>query len=235
VEAGVTVTDAAIEKIKSMIVSGRLQPGDRLPVEKVLAAELGLSRNSLREAIRALTVLRILETRQGAGTYVTSLAPSLILDAVSFIVAFHDPKTALEFLDTRRVLESEAAARSSRRVTDDDLDRLREVNELLHQLASAPTFDSEAFLSADKQFHRVMAESCGNSALAALVVMLGGQTEPARMLRVAFNGDVAGQAAREHDGILDALRRRDPDRARSRTASHILNLEDWLESELQKR
>lgn len=230
-----TVTDTAIEKIKAMIVSGSLQPGDRLPVEKVLAAELGLSRNSLREAIRALTVLRILETRQGAGTYVTSLAPSLILDAVSFIVAFHDPRTALEFLDTRRVLESEAAARSSQRMSDDDLGRLERINADLHALAAAEVFDSEAFLRADKQFHRVVAESCGNSALAALVVMLGGQTEPARMLRVAFNEEVATQAAREHDGIVDALRRRDPDRARSRTAGHILNLEDWLERELDKR
>ena len=72
---GVAVTDEAIERIKSMIVSGELQPGDRLPREDELAAELGLSRSSLREAVRALALVRILDVRQGDGTYVTSLSP----------------------------------------------------------------------------------------------------------------------------------------------------------------
>src|SRR5262245_48960983 len=73
------VTDEAIEKIKGMIVSGALRPGDRLPKESELAADLGLSRNSLREAVRALSLIRILDVRQGDGTYVTSLDPQLLL------------------------------------------------------------------------------------------------------------------------------------------------------------
>ena len=81
------VTDEAIEKIKGMIVSGALRPGDRLPKESELAAELGLSRNSLREAVRALSLIRILDVRQGDGTYVTSLDPQLLLEALSFVVA----------------------------------------------------------------------------------------------------------------------------------------------------
>jgi GntR family transcriptional repressor for pyruvate dehydrogenase complex len=76
------VTDEAIEKIKGMIVSGSLRPGDRLPKESELAAELGLSRNSLREAVRALSLIRILDVRQGDGTYVTSLDPQLLLEAL---------------------------------------------------------------------------------------------------------------------------------------------------------
>ena len=68
------VTDEAIEKIKEMVVSGELEPGQRLPKEDALASRLGLSRNSLREAVRALTFVRILDVRQGDGTYVTSLS-----------------------------------------------------------------------------------------------------------------------------------------------------------------
>ena len=90
-----SVTERAIEDIKAMIIRGELAAGDRLPKEADLAIRLGLSRNSLREAVRALSLIRILETRQGDGTYVTSLAPDLLLDALSFVVDFHRDDTVL--------------------------------------------------------------------------------------------------------------------------------------------
>src|SRR5579859_595673 len=77
----VAVTDEAIEKIKAMIVSGALRAGDKLPREADLATELGLSRSSLREAVRALALVNILDVRRGDGTYVTSLEPRLLLEA----------------------------------------------------------------------------------------------------------------------------------------------------------
>lgn len=224
------LTDEAIAKIKSMIVSGEVKPGDRLPVEKILAQRLGLSRNSLREAIRALTVLRVLETRQGAGTYVSSLAPGLVLEAVSFIVNFHDTHTALQFLEVRRVLEAEAAARASLHINDDDVASLRAANAEMRDIAGRETLDTERLLEADRRFHSMIAEKSGNPALAALVDMLGGQTEPARVLRVATHHEVGGRAADEHEDIVDALAQHDPDRARLRAAMHILSLENWLES-----
>src|SRR6202041_1147212 len=98
-------TDEAIEKIKTMIVSGSLGPGDRLPKEDELAAALGLSRNSLREAVRALALVHILEVRQGDGTYVTSLQPEVLLDAVSFVIDFHRDDSVLHFLEVRRIVE----------------------------------------------------------------------------------------------------------------------------------
>src|SRR5919201_994717 len=83
------VTDEAIVRIKEMIVSGELRPGDRLPKESDLADRLGLSRNSLREAVKALSLIHVLDVRQGDGTYVTSLEPRLLLDAMTFVVEFH--------------------------------------------------------------------------------------------------------------------------------------------------
>src|SRR4051794_23886901 len=85
----VALTDEAIERIKGMIVSGELRPGDRLPKEADLAIRLGLSRSSLREAVRALSLIRVLDVRQGDGTYVTSLRPEVLLDTVGFVLDFH--------------------------------------------------------------------------------------------------------------------------------------------------
>ena len=130
------VTDEAIEKIKGMIVSGALRPGDRLPKESELAAELGLSRNSLREAVRALSLIRILDVRQGDGTYVTSLDPQLLLEALSFVVDFHRDDTVLEFLAVRRILEPAATAMAASRISEQQLDAL---SAQLEKLGDAPS------------------------------------------------------------------------------------------------
>src|SRR5215216_1902702 len=80
------LTEAAIRRMRDMIASGRLQPGQRLPPEADLAAELGASRNTLREAVRALVTARVLDVRRGDGTYVTSLTPDLLLEGVGAAV-----------------------------------------------------------------------------------------------------------------------------------------------------
>ena len=80
------VTDDAITSIRHMILTSELAPGDRLPPEADLAANLGLSRTSLREAVRALTVLGVIDTRQGDGSYITGLGPELLLGALGLAV-----------------------------------------------------------------------------------------------------------------------------------------------------
>lgn len=222
------VTDDAIEKIKSMIISGELKPGDRLPIEKDLANRLGLSRNSMREAIRALSSLRVLETRQGAGTFVTSLAPGLVLEAVSFIVNLHDQRAAIDFLEVRRILESEATARAASRMSAAQLDEIRRLNEQIRAISTAEPIDTTQLIAIDREFHAAITAACGNPALAALTDMLGGQTAPARGFRVAASADTASAAIREHDEIIAALAAGDTERARLRSSVHVLGLEDWL-------
>src|SRR3954467_3928280 len=100
------LSDDAVGAIKAMILDGRLRPGDRLPVEKNLATTLGLSRGTLREAVRALTLIGGLDTRQGDGTYVTSLEPHMLLASLSFTMDLHQGSAELYLLETRRALES---------------------------------------------------------------------------------------------------------------------------------
>ena len=167
------VTDEAIEKIKGMIVSGALAPGDRLPKESELAAELGLSRNSLREAVRALSLMRILDVRQGDGTYVTSLDPQLLLEALSFVVDFHRDDTVLEFFAVRRILEPAATAMAALRMTEEQLDAL---SAQLDALGPEPSV--EALVAGDLEFHRSIVQHSGNSVLCSLLDGLSGPDHP---------------------------------------------------------
>lgn len=219
------VTDEAIQKIKGMIVSGALRPGDRLPRESVLAAELGLSRNSLREAVRALSLIRILDVRQGDGTYVTSLDPQLLLEALSFVVDFHRDDTVLEFLAVRRILEPAATALAATRIAEERLDALAKQ---LDDLGDEPSV--EELVAADLDFHRAIVRSAGNSVLCSLLDGLSGPTTRARVWRGLTQEDAVGRTLREHRAILAALRDRDAEAARSWATVHIASVEQWLRS-----
>jgi GntR family transcriptional repressor for pyruvate dehydrogenase complex len=223
----VAVTDEAIEKIKAMIVSGTLRAGDRLPKEADLAAELGLSRSSLREAVKALSLVNILDVRQGDGTYVTSLEPTLLLEALSFIVDFHRDATVLELLQVRRILEPAATAMATERATDDEIDDLRK---LLDSLGPDPAV--EDLIANDLEFHRRIAVSSGNSVLSSLVESMSAPTTRARVWRGLTQAGVGARTVAEHRAILDAMASRDPEAARSWATVHIAAVEQWLNTVL---
>ena len=172
------LTDAAILRIKEMILGGQLKPGDRLPSEAALADELGLSRNSLREAVRALSLMNVLDVRHGDGTYVTSLDPNVLLDALTFVVDFHRDDSVLEFLRVRRILEPAAASMAALRMGDGEIDVLRKIVN-----SSFPDSRPEELLSLDIEFHRHIGLGSGNSVLASLLEGLSAPTNRARIWR----------------------------------------------------
>src|SRR5260370_14861604 len=109
-----SVTTQAIERLRQMVVSGQVKGGDRLPPEKALASELGLSRSSLREDVRALSVAGMLRVRQGAGTFVTEIPTAERLD---FLEELTKDRGLLEVYELRRILEPEATAMAASRPT----------------------------------------------------------------------------------------------------------------------
>ena len=217
------VTDEAIERIKEMVSSGQLRPGDRLPKEEELAGTLGISRSSLREAVRALTLVRILDVRQGDGTYVTSLQPELLLDAVSFVVDFHSDDSVLHFLEVRRLLEPSATALAARKIKPDGVRRLRQV-----LAAVPPEAPAETFVANDLEFHKAVVSYCGNPVLISLLDSISGPTHRARVWRGVTDVNAHQRTMAEHLAIVDALERGDPDIAAARSIVHIAGLEDWL-------
>src|SRR3954464_7282761 len=218
-----SVTDQAIEKIKEMIMSGALQPGDRLPREADLAQRLGLSRSSLREAVRALSLVRILDVRQGDGTYVTSLDAALLLDALSFVIELHQDQSVLELLEARRLLEAEAAGLAAVRIAPE---QVAELHALIDAMPGCN--DVEEFVENDIGFHRTIAEAAGNGVLAKLLESLSGRTIRARIWRAITESGAIDRTVAEHQAICAAIEQQSPELARAWMSVHVASVEAWL-------
>ncbi|WP_285136104.1 FadR/GntR family transcriptional regulator [Microbacterium sp. lyk4-40-TSB-66] len=221
-------TDVVIGGIKAMLTRGELGPGSRLPIEKDLAAQLGVSRGSLREGVRALATLGVLETRQGDGTYVTALDPRTLLSPLGFLADLQQPAHAADLLAVRRMLEAETVSLAATRLTDEELAQLdRTLGVVDTILQNDPDMDLEGFIDADTEFHRIIARASGNPALAAIIDTLVGRTFRARLWRAITHRGSVRETQAEHRAILDELVRRDPARARIRMQVHLLGVEEF--------
>jgi GntR family transcriptional repressor for pyruvate dehydrogenase complex len=217
------LTDEAIERIKKMIVTGELGPGDRLPKESDLAERLGLSRNSLREAVKALSLIRVLDVRQGDGTYVTSLQPEVLLDTVGFVLDFHRDDSVLSLLEVRRILEPAATALAAQRMSDDEIVHL---GELLGAMDHAADLDE--LIKLDLEFHRRIAAGSGNPVLASLIDSLSAPTQRARVWRGITEAGATARTHEQHRAIHQAMASRQSELARSWAAVHVAGVEEWL-------
>ncbi len=221
-------TDVVLNGIKEMITTGELTAGARLPVEKDLAGRLGVSRGSLREGVRALCIMGVLETRQGDGTYVTSLDSSLLLAPMSFMVDLQSSEHRADVHAVRRILETESAGRAAILIDDATLGRAQEILDEVEPLVDSG--EHEAFVEADIHFHGVIARSSGNPTLAALIEALASRTARARVWMGLHSEGQVARAHREHRAIWQALSHHDPDRARLQMAYHLLTVEDFVHS-----
>ncbi len=231
-EGGRSQSDVVVDGIKDMITSGQLQPGSRLAVEHELAEQLGVSRGSLREGVRALALMGVLETRQGAGTYVTALDPSTLLGPLGVLVELQRPENILHLMSVRRVLEVEAAGRAAMRITDAELAAAGEALGRMEGMIEHETIDHDAVMEADVDFHRVIAEASGNPTLTAMIHGLAGRTIRARMWRALHAEAVERATFAEHQEIFVAMTARDPDAARLRMGVHLLSVEQYLREHL---
>jgi GntR family transcriptional repressor for pyruvate dehydrogenase complex len=220
----VAVTDEAILKIKEMLLSGELRPGDRLPPEKELSDKLGLSRNSLREAVKALELIRVLDVRRGDGTYVTSLEPRLLLEAMTFVVDLHEDASILDLFDVRRILEPAAAAIATRRATEADIAKL---NAMLAEVKRDTSV--EDLVAHDIELHRCINELSGNSYLSSILESLSSSTLRARIWRGLTEQDAVARTLAEHQAIVDAMAAGDIELVKACVTVHISGVERWLE------
>ncbi|AYC36834.1 MULTISPECIES: FadR/GntR family transcriptional regulator [Streptomyces] len=226
-----SLTDKAIEQIRELIRSGALPPGSKLPPEPDLAAQLGLSRNLAREAVKALAVARVLEVRRGDGTYVTSLQPSLLLEGLGGAVELlqGDSGALRDLMEVRRLLEPMATALAATRISDE---QLAEVKKHLDAMREARE-DVELLNAHDAAFHRAVVSATGNESLLTLLEGISGRTLRARIWRGLVDSQAAGRTLAEHEAIFAALSRRDATLSQATALVHVSNTEEWLRAHLE--
>jgi GntR family transcriptional repressor for pyruvate dehydrogenase complex len=213
----VGVTHDAITAIRELIASGEWGPGTRLPREPDLAAQLGLSRSSLREAVRALSLARVLEVRQGDGTYVSSLEPGELFEPTLSAMHLLRGRNVLELFEVRRLLEPEAAALAAVRADAKMKDRLRRELERMYAAGDSP----DELVEADAAFHNVIGQSTENAVLRALLESVSTRTVRARLWQGIENRTALDIARAEHTAIYDAIAAGKAELARAATLIHI--------------
>jgi GntR family transcriptional regulator, transcriptional repressor for pyruvate dehydrogenase complex len=216
------MTERAITRIRQLIIDGKLTAGSRLPPEHELAALVGSSRNTTREAVRALVTARVLDVRRGDGTFVTSLRPELLLDGIGSAVDLVQDDSYLELLEVRRVLEPAACELAAQRIDADGLAALRAQLELMRQVGGG-----EQFVRHDAAFHDVISAAAGNATMAALLSGIASRTLRDRVRRL-IDSDVVRRTLDEHTAILDAIAAGDPALARAAATMHVANTEAAL-------
>ena len=211
-----STTVAAIAQIEALIRRGELRPGDRMPPERELAELLGVSRPTVREALRALSILGIVRSRHGSGNYLGNLDEQALQEPLRWLLTLSLPAQDVEaVLQFRAVLESGLARLAAERISDDALKRL---HELLAELEAAKS--DEEVLQADMKMHGVIAEEANNP---LLLWMLNAAVElnvAARSRTVRVPG-VKPNVASDQRAILEALEKRDGTEAADAMWRHL--------------
>jgi GntR family transcriptional regulator, transcriptional repressor for pyruvate dehydrogenase complex len=210
----------AAEHLKELISSGALRPGDKLPPERALASRLGVSRPTLREAVRGLVIMGMLETRHGAGTFVVHQEAAG--DPLTLSIDLRDAPIE-ELFELRLLLEPAVAERAAARITDDELAELRALLEQMEGAVGEPS----AFILVDAAFHRVIHVAARSTMLLSVLDGIADLSLRGRTISSSTPG-VTRRTAVEHVAIVDALAARDPLHAREAMAAHLMHIRGVL-------
>jgi GntR family transcriptional regulator, transcriptional repressor for pyruvate dehydrogenase complex len=219
-----SLADEAIDRIRGFVQSGRFPPGSKLPPEKELAAELGISRSPVREAVKALSLARVLRIRRGDGTYVTSLAPGLLLEGLGSAVALMHGGSVLELTEVRRLLEPAATGLAAARITTGQLEEVRQLLDVMHEAID----DIERLTVLDAAFHRAVITATGNETLTTLLDGVSSRTLRARIWRGTVDRGVTHLTLAQHNDIYTALANHDAEVATAAALMHVATSERWL-------
>ena len=212
---GKTRVDLAVEQIIQVILDRDMKAGDKLPNEYDLARELGVGRSTLREAIKRLVARNILTARQGAGTFVSEKngVPEDPL-GLTFIMEEGTENLALDLQDIRLMLEPETCAIVARGATPEQIEQMQAYCDEVTRLIEA----KEDYSAADAKFHRYLAECSGNHVLPNLIPIIASAIG---VVITVTNDEHRSQRGMEHQRIVDAIRRHDPEGAKYSMIAHL--------------
>ena len=230
------VTVRLIAIFKQLIAEGALAPGSRLPAERELAENFGVSRSSLRQALKVLEIMGVISQHVGDGTYVNTGASSILGEPMEFLILL-DGISFHEIMEARLIVEPELTARAAERSSPDDLTRIQRELTAMEKAGS----DHRRFVEHDILFHNAIFEAAGNRvcrlmfsvvhrSLDSLVTITSRMVDPEHTIQL-------------HRRILNAIVKRDAAEARRRMLEHLADARDLLitaeknhgQAKLQKR
>jgi GntR family transcriptional regulator, transcriptional repressor for pyruvate dehydrogenase complex len=224
----ITVFEAVFDQLSALLSSDAFAPGDRLPSERELAAQLHVSRPMVREAMKALRMLGRVEVR-GRSTYVKGPQAPPAADAPQLVLPLAEVEL-LEIHEFREAVESQVAALAAERATARDAEALARIFALMQQEFA---HDVEAFFAAERQFHRALAQAAANRLLLAAHAqiheheLLQPHLYPAALHGAAVEGALE-HTLDAHRKILEAVRQRDGARARRLMREHLAHLRQYI-------
>ncbi|KIG03044.1 MULTISPECIES: FadR/GntR family transcriptional regulator [Caballeronia] len=222
------LTEEVVAELSERIRSGALQPGDKLPTESEIMAQLGVSRTVVRESISRLQAARLVQTRHGIGTFVLEASDQdrFQIDAAGDLTV----RDVMAILELRISLEAEAAGLAAMRRTDDNLAHMRRALDEFERHIAEGTGNAVA---ADVAFHLELAKATGNRYFHSILSQLGNTIIPRTRVNsaaLAHNdpGSYLDRVNREHEDIYDAIERRDAEAARAAMRMHLSNSRERL-------
>jgi GntR family transcriptional regulator, transcriptional repressor for pyruvate dehydrogenase complex len=218
-----SAVEKAFHGLRHMIAAGRLGAGARIPPEGDLCEELGVSRGSLREAVRMLAAMGVLEPRHGSGTYVSQLRPEDVIGSLSLTFDLLPLPGLLEMYEIRRVLEAHAAAKAAARRTPETVEAL-----FAFIGAMEATDDPAEASELDHRFHAEIARSGGNPALASLLSVFRSRSRKYQIFTFPEGAELRHKSDQDHRVLATAIADRDPGAAAGAAEAHVAQTERWL-------
>jgi GntR family transcriptional repressor for pyruvate dehydrogenase complex len=212
------------QQIEKRILNGELSSGDQLPSERDLAEQFNVSRTVIREAVKALAQKGLVDVRSGKGSFVTNDTSLAVRDSLNLMIKLGGEERTLDLMQVREILEPEIAALAATKISDEEILNLQKCVQVMDE-----TLDPDSWTSADLSFHMGLAKATGNLLIpqiaSAIVDLLW---EQRLWIGLTKGGPERGQF--HHKQILNAVRARDPDRAREAMRDHLLQVREDTET-----
>jgi GntR family transcriptional repressor for pyruvate dehydrogenase complex len=224
-----TLSEDIADRLIASILSGKYKFGDKLPPERDLARYMAVGRPTVREALRRLAVIGLLEVRPGEGTFVVNRHMDFVARAFGWAVLLDAP-TAVEVVETRVAIESEIAGLAAERATPEELAALRELLEKMGRRRG----DAKRFSEADLEFHLALARATQNTTLIRLLEAIRSLLTQ-WITRALARPEAFDIALEQHEKILSAVERRDEAAARAAMREHLLAMGSVLIEETEAR
>jgi GntR family transcriptional repressor for pyruvate dehydrogenase complex len=205
-----------VQQIEESILQGTLKPGDQLPAERELAQQFHVSRSAVREALRALSEKGLIEAQTGRGTFVREASSQAMRQSIDLMSRFGQNDAAAHLAEMREMLEPGIAALAAIRAQEENLAPMREAVAVMDRTLQ----DAGAFIEADLDFHLALAEAANNPLILSLIDSIVGLLREQRT-RIFYVEGGPQRGQHHHKAILQAIERREPDKARDAMRAHL--------------